>query len=81
MCSRNDTEHLQPEPPAPKPYDPLWPNGTRPPCTLCHERPVYLAGLCGTCYAAEGERRRAELDARAAAVLAGALEEHRRAGL
>jgi hypothetical protein len=36
--------------------DPLFPKG-RPPCHLCLERPVYLAGLCGPCYAAEDQRR------------------------
>lgn len=31
--------------------DPLFPAGTRPTCYRCKERPVYLAGLCGVCYA------------------------------
>lgn len=31
--------------------DPLWPNGDRPMCSRCGQRPVYLAGLCGNCYA------------------------------
>jgi hypothetical protein len=31
--------------------DPLFPAGTRPTCLRCKERPVYLAGLCGVCYA------------------------------
>lgn len=53
MCSRSDIEHLQPEPePQPAPArDPLWPNGNRPLCGQCHERYVYMAGLCGRCWA------------------------------
>ena len=31
--------------------DPLFPGG-RPACTRCNSAPVYLAGLCGACYAA-----------------------------
>lgn len=37
------------------PRDPLWPNGGRPLCSRCHEHPVYLAGLCGGCYAIKAE--------------------------
>lgn len=45
-------------------YDPTqyrdrtFPEG-RPACRECGEKPVYLGGLCGDCYAAEGERQRA----------------------
>ena len=43
--------------------DPLWPAGDRPLCIRCRLRPVYLAGLCGGCYAdteqADQARRRA----------------------
>ena len=31
--------------------DPLWPKGGRPACQNGDGRPVYLAGLCGPCYA------------------------------
>lgn len=47
--------------------DPLWPNGNRPLCGQCHERYVYMAGLCGRCWA---EWSRAEADT--------ALERHQR---
>lgn len=33
--------------------DPLWPHGNRPPCRNGDGVPVYLAGLCGPCYAAD----------------------------
>lgn len=39
---------MQPE------VDPLWPNGDRPMCHRCHERPVYLGGLCSKCFADDG---------------------------
>ena len=31
--------------------DPLFPYNSRPLCSSCATRPVYLAGLCGECYA------------------------------
>lgn len=33
----------------------LYPNGDRPTCLNGDGRPVYLAGLCGTCYASKAE--------------------------
>jgi hypothetical protein len=59
MCSRHDTEHLQPE---------LEPAQTE----------EALAEQRATDWPA---KRQAQLDERAAQVLAGALEDHRRAGL
>ena len=38
--------------------DRLWPAGQRPRCLTCRERPVYLGGLCGPCYATAGEEAR-----------------------
>lgn len=37
--------------------DPLFPEG-RVACHRCLERPAYLAGLCGACFAAQGEAER-----------------------
>lgn len=34
--------------------DPLWPAGGRPACRSCQAKPVYMAGLCGDCWAAQG---------------------------
>jgi len=34
--------------------DPLWPAGDRPMCGECKAVPVYMAGLCGSCWAAKG---------------------------
>ncbi len=40
------------------PTDPLWPRGGRPLCAECHKWPMYLAALCGRCFAKQGERER-----------------------
>ena len=63
MGHASEYEHLHDDAAAQRasdepPTDPLFPKG-RPPCHLCLDRPVYLAGLCGPCYAAEGQRRTA----------------------
>ena len=46
MCSRSDVAHLAP--------DPWFPKGDRPLCRHCGAKPVYLGGLCGSCYSADG---------------------------
>jgi hypothetical protein len=33
--------------------DPLWPKGGRPACSNGDGVPVYLQGLCGSCWAAK----------------------------
>lgn len=50
--SRDEYDHLRES--ADSARDPLWPNGGRPLCRQCGARPVYLGGLCGSCYAAAG---------------------------
>lgn len=51
--ARNYLHHRNPAVPNVKPasVDPLFPNG-RPSCRHGDGRPVYLAGVCGQCYAA-----------------------------
>lgn len=69
MCSRSDIEHLLPEAPGE-----LW-------CNECAEVSAVERDGTGYCAGHDPRGRAAQLDERQRQVLAGALEDHRRAGL